>query len=117
MLSCAGADRLQTGMRQAFGKSYGKVARVKIGSILYSVRLDKQHVKPALEAFRRAKNKFPGRQKIIVSNKWGFTQLTRLDFQKRWAEGKIKSNGSSIKLVRPKGPLAESPLFQAPVTA
>ena len=112
MLSCAGADRLQTGMRQAFGKSYGKVARVKIGSILYSVRLDKQHVKSALEAFRRAKNKFPGRQKIIVSNKWGFTQLTRLDFQKRWAEGTIKSDGSSIRLIRPKGPLAESPLFQ-----
>jgi len=112
MLSCAGADRLQTGMRQAFGKSYGKVARVKIGSILYSVRLDKQHVKPALEAFRRAKNKFPGRQKIIVSNKWGFTQLTRLDFQKRWAEGTIKSDGSSIRLIRPKGPLAANPLFQ-----
>ena len=112
MLSCAGADRLQTGMRQAFGKSYGKVARVKIGSILYSVRLDKQHVKPALEAFRRAKNKFPGRQKIIVSNKWGFTQLTRLDFQKRWAEGTIKSDGSSIRLIRPKGPLAQNPLFQ-----
>ena len=112
MLSCAGADRLQTGMRQAFGKSYGKVARVKIGSILYSVRLDKQHVKSALEAFRRAKNKFPGRQKIIVSNKWGFTQLTRLDFQKRWAEGTIKSDGSSIRLIRPKGPLAQNPLFQ-----
>jgi len=112
MLSCAGADRLQTGMRQAFGKSYGKVARVKIGSILYSVRLDKQHVKSALEAFRRAKNKFPGRQKIIVSNKWGFTQLTRLDFQKRWAEGTIKSDGSSIRLIRPKGPLAANPLFQ-----
>merc|ERR1740117_2126204 len=27
MLSCAGADRLQTGMRGAFGKSYGTVAR------------------------------------------------------------------------------------------
>jgi large subunit ribosomal protein L10e len=112
MLSCAGADRLQTGMRQAFGKSYAKCARVKIGSVLYSVRLDKQHVKPALEAFRRAKNKFPGRQKIIVSNKWGFTQLTRLDFQKRWAEGTIKSDGSSIRLIRPKGPLANNPLFQ-----
>ena len=39
MLSCAGADRLQTGMRGAFGKPIGKVARVKIGSILYSVRI------------------------------------------------------------------------------
>jgi len=38
MLSCAGADRLQTGMRGAFGRTYGKVARVDIGQILMSVR-------------------------------------------------------------------------------
>lgn len=112
MLSCAGADRLQSGMRRAFGKSYGKAARVKIGSILYSVRLKEQHIKPALEAFRRAKNKFPGRQKIVVSNKWGFTPLTRLEYQRRQAEGTVIADGSSIKLVRAKGPLANSPLFQ-----
>ena len=33
MLSYAGADRLQTGMRHAFGKSGEKVARVKINDI------------------------------------------------------------------------------------
>ncbi|KAI7310452.1 60S ribosomal protein, partial [Hortaea werneckii] len=38
MLSCAGADRLQTGMRGAFGKPYDSVARVNIGQILLSVR-------------------------------------------------------------------------------
>jgi len=38
MLSCAGADRLQTGMRGAFGKALGKAARVNIGTILFSVR-------------------------------------------------------------------------------
>merc|ERR1711999_18887 len=38
MLSCAGADRLQTGMRGAWGKSYGTAARVRIGQILISVR-------------------------------------------------------------------------------
>ena len=38
MLSCAGADRLQTGMRGAFGKPNGTVARVQIGQILLSVR-------------------------------------------------------------------------------
>lgn len=38
MLSCAGADRLQTGMRGAYGKPYGKVARVKIDQILISLR-------------------------------------------------------------------------------
>jgi large subunit ribosomal protein L10e len=82
MLSCAGADRLQTGMRGAFGKPIGKVARVKIGTILYSVRVREADIKKAMEAFRRAKNKFAGRQKIMVSNKWGFTNLTRLDYQK-----------------------------------
>ena len=112
MLSCAGADRLQTGMRGAFGKSYGKVARVKIGSILYSVRIREQDVKKALEAFRRAKNKFPGRQKILVSNKWGFTSLTRLDYQKLKAEGKLKPDGATVSVVREKGPLANSPLFK-----
>merc|ERR1711979_80376 len=30
-LSCAGADRLSTGMRGAFGKAYGTAARVRIG--------------------------------------------------------------------------------------
>ncbi|EMC95694.1 hypothetical protein BAUCODRAFT_34458 [Baudoinia panamericana UAMH 10762] len=38
MLSCAGADRLQTGMRGAYGKPNGSVARVNIGQILLSVR-------------------------------------------------------------------------------
>lgn len=112
MLSCAGADRLQTGMRNAFGKSYGKVARVKIGSILYSVRIREQDVKKALEAFRRAKNKFPGRQKIVLSNKWGFTSFTRLEYQRLKAEGRLKNDGSNVKLIKQKGPLAESPLFK-----
>merc|ERR1712088_586840 len=38
MLSCAGADRLQTGMRGAFGKPQGVCARVNIGQPLMSVR-------------------------------------------------------------------------------
>lgn len=38
MLSCAGADRLQTGMRGAWGKPNGTVARVNIGQIIMSVR-------------------------------------------------------------------------------
>jgi len=36
MLSCAGADRLQTGMRGAFGKPQGTCARVAIGQVLLS---------------------------------------------------------------------------------
>ena len=101
-------------MRRAFGKSYGKTARVQIGTILYSVRLREQHVKAAMEAFRRAKNKFPGRQKIVVSNKWGFTKLTRLEFQKSLTEGKILKDGSNVKIVREKGPLNQAPFWNPP---
>ncbi len=61
MLSCAGADRLQQGMRQAWGKSYGKVCRVKIGQPLISVRLKAPNVRCAMESFRKASMKFPGR--------------------------------------------------------
>merc|ERR1712176_1325534 len=69
MLSCAGADRLQTGMRGAFGKPQGTVARVHIGQPLMSMRVKEQHAAHAHEALRRAKFKFPGRQKIFTSKK------------------------------------------------
>merc|ERR1719189_155354 len=62
MLSCAGADRLQTGMRHAYGKALCKSARVGIGSILISIRTKPENVHHAQEALRRAKFKFPGRQ-------------------------------------------------------
>ena len=48
-------------MRGAFGKSYGKGARVWIGKLLFSMRCKADGVKFAEEALRRAKNKFPGR--------------------------------------------------------
>ena len=46
MLSCAGADRLQTGMRGAWGKPNGTVARVNIGQILLSVRTRDNRTSP-----------------------------------------------------------------------
>ena len=68
-LSCAGADRLSQGMRGAWGKPYGKVARVNIGQPLISIRCKDVHKPVIMEALRRARYKFPGRQKIIVSKK------------------------------------------------
>merc|ERR1712161_90602 len=81
MLSCAGADRLQTGMRGAFGKPQGLCARVNIGQILLSVRSRDNVRIHVLEALRRAKYKFPGRQKIVISSKWGFTRMERTEFK------------------------------------
>lgn len=69
MLSCAGADRLQTGMRGAFGKPQGTVARVNIDQVMMSVRVKENHKDNVIEALRRAKFKFPGRQKVSYRKK------------------------------------------------
>merc|ERR1712162_72073 len=50
MLSCAGADRLQTGMRGAFGKAHGTAARVRIGQILLTIRTKDQLLATAKKA-------------------------------------------------------------------
>lgn len=65
-LSCAGADRLSSGMRGAWGSAIGKVARVDIGQVILSIRCKDANKAVVMEAFRRAQYKFPGRQKIIV---------------------------------------------------
>ena len=62
-------------MRGAYGKPEGVCARVKIGQPLISVRTHEKYVENAIEALRRCKFKFAGRQKLVVSNKWGFHQV------------------------------------------
>ena len=105
MLSCAGADRLQTGMRGAWGKSYGTCARVKVGQILISGRCKEQHLNALIRAFKLATYKFAGRQKLVVSNKWGFTKYSREEYQKLKAEGKIVVEGNYVSVKSVKGPL------------
>ena len=58
---------LQTGMRGAFGKPQGTVARVHIGQPIISIRTKEHHQASVIEALRRAKFKFPGRQKVSVA--------------------------------------------------
>ncbi|KAI9496782.1 60S ribosomal protein L10-A [Zychaea mexicana] len=107
MLSCAGADRLQTGMRHAFGKPAGLVARVKIGQIIFSVRTRDHNKATVIEALRRSKYKFPGKQKIVISNKWGFTSLTREEYVQARRENKVLRDGSYVKFIPSKGPLED----------
>merc|ERR1712042_235622 len=106
MLSCAGADRLQTGMRGAFGKPQGSVARVKIGQALISIRCKDQHEAVAIEALRRAKFKFPGRQKIFTSKKWGLTKWDREEYVERRRDGSIKPDGTNVQYYPNHGPLS-----------
>ena len=99
-------------MRGAFGKALGKAARVDIGSILFSVRVKEAHVKFAMEALKRAKAKFPGRQKVVTSHKWGFTKLTRAEYSRLRNEKKIINDGSGIKIIGERGPLSRLELFR-----
>lgn len=103
MLSCAGADRLQTGMRGSFGKSYGRAARVVFNQPILSIRTKEAFKDAAMEALRRAKNKFPGHQKIQVSSKFGFTNMFHDEFNKLHSEGRIVLRGGSFSVVREKG--------------
>merc|ERR1711931_532946 len=103
MLSCAGADRLQTGMRGAFGKPLGTVARVDIGQVIMSVRTKAQNREHVIEALRRAKFKFPGRQKIHISKKYGFTKFNACDFDGMMAEKRLIPDGCGVKYISRRG--------------
>merc|ERR1712079_535707 len=106
MLSCAGADRLQTGMRGAFGKPQGTVARVRIGQPLLSVRTHDKHKAAVIEALRRTKFKFPGRQKIYVSKKWGLTKWNRDEYETMRANGRLQYDGVNVQYKPEHGPLS-----------
>jgi len=105
MLSCAGADRLQTGMRGAFGKPQGTVARVHIGQPIMSIRSNDKNRAAVIESLRRAKFKYPGRQKIFVSKKWGFTKFERSVYEKHRDDGRFEQDGSNVKFRADHGPL------------
>jgi len=107
MLSCAGADRLQTGMRGAFGKPLGTVARVQIGQPIMSVRTLDKHKASTIEALRRAKFKFPGRQKIFISKKWGFTRWERPKYEELKELGRLAPDGCNVQYRPEHGPLNE----------
>ena len=58
---------------------------------------DKKQV--VIEALRRAKMKFPGRQKIVVSKKWGFTKWTREEYAEMRQSGKLVPAGNIAKYI------------------
>ena len=65
MISGAGADRVQDGMRRAWGKVIGIAARITPGQPLITIRVNARHVKPAMAALKKAAPKFPTPCKIV----------------------------------------------------
>ena len=51
-----------------------------------SIRTKLQNKEHVIEALRQAKFKFPGRQKIHISKKWGFTKFNVDEFENMEAE-------------------------------
>merc|ERR1712106_549975 len=112
MLSCAGADRLSSGMRHSYGKPIGVAARVDIGQILISVRAKDASEPHVIEAIRRGKFKFAGRQKILRSNKWGFTKYPRSEYVALRKAGVLTADGNIVKVHNRRGRLEKSSLYQ-----
>lgn len=52
-----------------------------------SIRTKLQNKEHVIEALRRVKFKFPGRQKIHISKKWGFTKFNADEFEDKVAGG------------------------------
>lgn len=57
MIATAGADRLQEGMRRAFGKPTGRAARIKAGQAILDVYVNTNALETAKEALRAASTK------------------------------------------------------------
>ncbi|CAI9152480.1 unnamed protein product [Rangifer tarandus platyrhynchus] len=92
-------------MRGAFGKPQGTVARVHIGQVIMSIRTKLQNKEHVIEALRRAKFKFPGRQKIHISKKWGFTKFNADEFENMVAEKRLIPDGCGVTYVPNRGTL------------
>ena len=66
MATGAGADRVQDGMRKAFGKPVSSVALVKSNQRILTIKTNKRNFNDAKEALRRAAMKFPVPCKIVI---------------------------------------------------
>lgn len=66
MIATAGADRLQEGMRRAFGKPVGLAARVDIGTVIIEVGIKKQFLDVVKRALKVASSKLPVKTKLEI---------------------------------------------------
>ena len=66
MIFGAHADRLQDGMRKAFGKPVGRAARVEPNQPVAEVYVNKNGIEVAKEALKRAGAKLPTSCRIVI---------------------------------------------------
>ena len=66
MIATAGADRLQEGMRKAFGKPIGLAARVDIGDTVLELSVKAENITQAKDAMKAASTKLPMKTRTEV---------------------------------------------------
>ena len=66
MLAFAGADRVQSGMRNSFGRSTGVCARVKAGQIVVEVGTPMKNLTLVRDRLRVASMKIPCSCQIVI---------------------------------------------------
>ena len=66
MLAFAGADRVQSGMRNSFGRSTGVCARVRAGSIVCEVGTYLKNLPLVRDRLRIASMKIPSSCQIVI---------------------------------------------------
>ncbi|MEM2901543.1 MAG: 50S ribosomal protein L16 [Candidatus Bathyarchaeia archaeon] len=66
MIATAGADRLQEGMRRAFGKPIGRAARIKAGDPVVEVYVNEPHLEVGKKALKAAASKLPTITRILI---------------------------------------------------
>lgn len=69
MLTGAGADRMQSGMKHAFGKPVGLAAQLEKGSKVFSVYCTQDKVNEVRNILKKAIKKFPGKYSVVVEKR------------------------------------------------
>ncbi len=69
MISGAGADRLQKGMRASFGRPTDRAARLSKGTQLFTLYTYKANIPHAKMAFTKAQRKLSGNYSFVVEGK------------------------------------------------
>jgi|TARA_B100001750_G_scaffold244475_1_gene261899 large subunit ribosomal protein L10e len=67
MIATAGADRLQEGMRRAWGKPSNRAARVVSGTVLFEVKTYNNKMGKIKESMDAAKSKLPFRTQMLTT--------------------------------------------------
>ena len=94
MLSCAGADSLQTGVRGAFGEPQGTVARGRIGQVIVFVGTKRQNKEHVTGTTHKAKFKFSGTRRFMSPGSGALLSLMSMSLN--LVENQLIPDGSGV---------------------